>query len=306
MKSFLRACFVGVVSVALISACANPGGEGEQAKLEGSKAIVESVQKDESVAKMLPTEMRDRGQFVVSINANIEPVKFIDENGEISGVSPDLLRAAGRVLGVEAVMQEGTFDAMIPGLQAKRFDVIASIADFVERQTYVDFIDYMRNGTAIIANTKVAKDTVTVDDLCGLSIGYARGSSQQGSLENAAKKCVEAGKPALQINGYADSGAGLLAVKSGQADGYWGDLPQVVYNVNKHPDLYKKIYESNTSVLGIGINKENTQFRDSLRAALLKLVEDGTYMKIMEHWGQEKAALPEMDVNSDLSLAKAN
>ena len=47
-------------------------------------------------------------------------------------------------------LEKGTFDAMIPGIEAKRFEVIGSINDFKERQKTIDFIDYLKTGTAVL------------------------------------------------------------------------------------------------------------------------------------------------------------
>lgn len=292
----------GATSLVLLGACANPSLTSDDDRDAISQEIVESVSKDDTTAAMLPDAIKNKGSFVVSINANLEPIKYVNSDGVISGLNPDLLRAAGRILGTEAIFQEGPFDGFIPGLQAGRFDAIASIADFVERQTYVDFIDYLRNGTAIITGPDFERDELKADDLCGYSIGYTRGSSQQGSLEAAAAKCAAQGRPTLTINGYGEPNAGLLSVQSGEADGFWGDAPQVIYNVEKYPDRYKMVYRSNTSILGIGISKNNPQFRDALRAALLKLVEDGIYNRILEHWNLEEAALPEMDINTEMTM----
>ncbi|QOI65810.1 transporter substrate-binding domain-containing protein (plasmid) [Arthrobacter sp. TES] len=154
------------------------------------KDILASVQKDDAIAAMLPDEIRQKGGFTVSINADVAPVKFIDGDGKITGLNPDLLRAAAKVLGTEAQFQEGTFDAMVPGLEAKRYDAIASVADFVERQKKIDFIDYLKNGTAIIASKTMKEDQLTPEQLCGLSVGYARGTSQQGNLEKYAAACA--------------------------------------------------------------------------------------------------------------------
>ncbi|MCJ1702096.1 ABC transporter substrate-binding protein [Rathayibacter festucae] len=283
-----------------LTACANPttddGGQQSDAA-----DIVASVEKDDSIAEMLPEKYTEAGGFTVSINTDVEPIKFKDSDGEIAGLNPDLLRAAARVLGTKAQFEEGSFDALVPGLEANRFDVIASVADFVERQGKIDFIDYLKNGTAILTATDFEQDEITRDDLCGMSVGYARGTSQQGSLETIAAECAAKGAAELSINGYNDTGAGILSVKSGEADAFWGDLPQMAYNVKKDPDLFKIVYKEQVSILGIGINKDNPELRDALQAALLKLVEDGTYDELLEKWGLEDSALPDMDINSDIS-----
>lgn len=301
MKRTLIAASTTLLMLLGVSACANPEIEGGSDQAE-SQSLVADVQKDDSIAAMLPEKYREQGGFTVSINPDVEPIKFIDSEGEISGVNPDLLRAAGRVLDTEVKFQQGTFDGMVPGLEAKRFDAIGSVADFVERQTHIDFIDYLKNGTAIITASDFPEDTLELLDLCGLSIGYSRGTSQQGSLEKASKNCVEADKPEISVNGYGDAGAGILAVQSEAADAFWGDLPQMSYNVQQSPDSFKIVYEERVSILGIGIHKDNSELRDALQAALLKLVEDGTYNELLASWGLESTAHPEMNINSDISL----
>lgn len=290
-----------MVGLLAVSACANPTVDdgGQQA---GSADIVASVQKDDTIAGMLPEETKKNGRIVVSINADVEPVKFIDSDGKISGLNPDLLRAAGKVLGTEIDLQEGTFDGMVPGLEAKRYDAIASIADFVERQTKIDFIDYLKNGTAVMADKSLKQDSLTPERFCGLRIGYARGTSQQGNLEKTAMQCETTSAAKLEINGYQDTGAGILSVKSGAADAFWGDLPQMLYNVKKEPELFKIVYTEQKSVLGIGINKDNPQLRDALQAALLKLVKDGVYEDLLAKWGLQDFGIPEMPINSKNKL----
>lgn len=283
-----------------LSACANPtlDDAGQQA---GSDDVVAAVQRDDAIAAMLPEAYRDKG-FSASINADVPPVKFIDDSGNITGLNPELLRAAARVLGTEVNLQVGTFDSLVPGLESKRYDAIASVGDYIERQTHVDFIDYLQNGTAVIAPADFEKDEVEPAELCGYNIGYSRGTSQQGNLETANEECAALGKPAIEINGYQDAGAGVLSVKSGAADGFWGDLPPMAYNVETDPDTFKLVYTEQDSVVGIGIHKDNPELRDALRAALLKLVDDGVYDQLLDEWGLSGFGVPTMEINSKNSV----
>ena len=133
-----------------------------------------------------------------------------------------------------------------------------------ERQGKIDFIDYLKNGTAILAPTSQKQDQLTTEQLCGLNVGYGRGSSQQGNLEKIALECEAKAQPKLEISGYPSPGAGILSVKSGEADAFWGDLPQMLYNVKSEPGLFKIVYTEQKSVLGIGLNKDNPELRDAL------------------------------------------
>lgn len=285
-----------------LAACANPSEGEESQQAAGSKDVVAAVAKDDAIAAKLPAYIRQKGGFTASINPDVAPIKFVDNNGVITGLNPELLRAAAKVLGTEVTFQRGSFDAMVPGLESKRFDAIASVGDYVERQKRIDFIDYLQTGTAILASTKLEGSELSTEQLCGLSIGYARGTSQQGPLEAANRNCQAAGKPAIKVVPYQDGGAGVLSVKSGQADAYWGDGPAMRFNVKEHPDLYKIVLTEKSGVYGIGIHKDHPDFRDALREALLKLVADGVYDALLKQWAQDGYGVPDMNVNSKNKL----
>ncbi|WP_166979223.1 ABC transporter substrate-binding protein [Paramicrobacterium fandaimingii] len=302
MKRSLAIALSAAAVLMGLTACANPELDDTEQQ-SGSQDVVTTVEKDDEIAAMLPDSYKDEG-FTAAINANIPPVKFVDDSGDITGLNPELLRAAARVLGIDVSFKEVTFDALVPGLESKRYDVIASVGDYVERQAHIDFIDYLQNGTAIIAPKDFEKDEVEPADLCGLSIGYTRGTSQQGNLEAANKECSAAGEPPIKINAYQDGGAGVLSVKSGEADGFWGDLPPMAYNVRTDSDMFKLIYTEQDSVVGIGVHKDNAEFRDALRAALLKLVDNGVYDKLLDQWGLSDFGVPTMDINSKNSIGE--
>lgn len=291
---------MGATVILAATACANP--ESADERLEASTELVASASVDEDIAQMLPDDRRDAGGISVSINPDVEPVKFVDEQGEIAGMNPDLLRAAANVLDTEIHFERGTFDAMVPGLESKRFDVIGSVADFEERRDNIDFINYMQNGTAIITGADYELDELRPADFCGMSIGYARGTSQQGSLESIVSDCEEAGEEPPSINGYQDGAAGILSVSSGEADAFWGDLPAMEYNVAIDPESFKIIYTEHGSILGIGIHKDNQELTQALQAAIQQLVEDGIYEDLLDTWALENVGMPDIPLNSGGSL----
>src|SRR5262249_13953727 len=141
-----------------------------------------------------------------------------------------------------------------------------SAGDFVERQTHVDFIDYLVAGTAILTKKNFKSDALTPQDLCGITVGYPRGAAQQGLLEAAQRTCASANKPPVGVNGYGDANSGLLAVQSGQADAFWGALAPMVFNATTKPDQFKVVYQQKIANYGIGVSKDDPPLRDALRA----------------------------------------
>src|SRR5699024_2626066 len=94
--------FIGVAALDLVgmSSCANPeaegvGGETSEAAMDVEERTFEPVS---DIAEMVPEEYREQGSFTVSTNPDVPPIKFVDNEGEITGLNTDLLRAAGDVM----------------------------------------------------------------------------------------------------------------------------------------------------------------------------------------------------------------
>ena len=69
------------------------------------------------------------------------PDDFRNEKGEIVGWEIDIMRAATQALGLQLELRPTTFDTLIPGLQAKRFDAATGqMGVTVVREKVVDMI----------------------------------------------------------------------------------------------------------------------------------------------------------------------
>lgn len=204
---------------------------------------------------------------------------------------------------LEAQFEKGSFDSMIPGLQSARFDVIGSIGDFQERQETVDFIDYSYAGTGIIAGVEFDKDEALPEELCGSSIGFVTGTQQQGLVAQASKECEAKGEKAIPGTNYPDAAAAVLAVKSGQEDAAWIDTPAVLYNASQEPDVFKVLYTvDDPGFYGIGIAKDNQEFRDALQAALQELESSGAYDEYLSDYGLEQLKVEGFPLNQGKSI----
>lgn len=279
-----------------LTSCANPDDAASAAN--DVKATQTAVAADDAIAAMVPENIRKNGTFTAAVNPDVPPVKFVDANGKITGLTPELLEAAAQVMGLKMELQQSPFDALVPGLNAQRFEVVLSIGDFKERQAQIDFIDYIRQGTAILVPASSKSTALTPDQLCGLRVGHARGTREAGLLEKATAACAAEGKPALTASGYQDLASAIIGVKSGQEDAVWGDSVAMLYNAGQNPDLYKVVYTALEGPYGIGINKENHEFRDALQAALKKLATDGVYDELLAKWGLTDLAMPEFPLNT--------
>lgn len=298
MKKALSLTALTLASLLAMAGCANPVDDANGNASDAPAVQAPTYKADPDLVAMLPKELQNGGEIKVGVNPDVPPIKYTDSSGKMTGVAPQLVEAAASMLGITAKMELTTFDALIPGLESGRIDVVASIGDFKERQVQADFIDYLNAGTSILAAKSYKVDDATLMDLCGTRIGYIKGTQQQGLVEAASKECGASNKEPIEGTSYADAGTSILAVKSGQADGTWIDSPAVLYNVTNQPETFKSIYTAKKPIMyGIGFSKEDTDLQKAIRAALLKMADSGDYQKLLEGYGLGELSLPTMPIN---------
>src|SRR5213595_3279391 len=95
--------------------------------------------KNSKIAAEVPAAIRNRGTLTVAADATYAPNEFIGPDGKtVVGMDPDLVKALGEVMGLKVKVVNATFATIIPGLQAKRFDMGASsFTDTKEREKTV-------------------------------------------------------------------------------------------------------------------------------------------------------------------------
>jgi polar amino acid transport system substrate-binding protein len=268
----------GLVAVSMsLAACSDP----ENASADETETYPEppSVEFSQEAADLLPDGV---DEISVAVNYGIPPVKFQDEEGQTTGANPQLLDAVGQVLDIDVKFQNVTFDALIPGLESGRYDVIASIADMEERRENTDFIDFMNYGTGIMVHADSSIEELTMEQLCGLKVAYTKGTAQQSLVEDLSADCAAQGDDEIEQFAMNDANAGIMAVQSQQADAVLGDSPALSYNEQVSPETYRVVYSETTGPYGIGVRNDDPELRDAIQAALQELAARGEYQEIME------------------------
>lgn len=261
---------------------------------------IPEVTTDANLAAAVPKFYRDRGELVVGANPDIAPIKFIDEDGEISGFTPELLSAAAKVLGLKLRLTQASFDALVPGLSAGRFDVLLSLADFKSRQSAVTFIDYLNMGETVVALPSTKLTLRSLEEMCGLQVAVPKGSGTIPESGRISEKCVREGKPAVTLATYPDSNMALLSVTTGASQVAWVDSPTGYYNAHKFPAKYKVIYFTYKAPYGIGFgtDEKGKQLAAAMQKALLKLQKVGLYEALLTKWAlSPKDAKPQFPIN---------
>jgi polar amino acid transport system substrate-binding protein len=296
---------VTAAAVALLAAACGNGANNTAPPASGSPAAksVAAAREDPAARAEVPAAIRAKGTLVVGTSADYAPLEFVAPNGHtIIGMDADLAHAIGQVLGLKVQMVNATFDSLIPGLAAGRYNlVMAGMNDYKSREKTVNFVDYFSAGTSFYERSSGGPPVRSLAGLCGHSVAVESGTSEQtdANAQNAA--CKKAGKPAVTVLVYNDQNAANLALASGRAQVGMADSPVAGYIVKQSHGEFKLVGPSYGTVPdGIAMPKNEAMAKPVL-AAVKALMANGIYAKILAKWGVQAGALATPKINSAIS-----
>lgn len=251
------------------------------------------------IAAMLPEANRERGVLRFGASSTNMPAQYTTEDGELVGVAVEMYKGAAQVLGVEPVFDIVTFDALQPGIDSGRYDVV-TMGDSVERHKIVDILSIFYNGFGLLAtgNFVGGTDLDYKTDLCGHSVAVTKGTLVERNLTKMSEEnCVGLGKDPVKISSYVDNSGVALAVISEQDE--IGMLELVVAHayVARNPDRIKLVGSDRFASSGAAIKKGNDQLRDAFHRAMLHLDEIGYYDQVLEKYGISDMKVSGMTLN---------
>jgi polar amino acid transport system substrate-binding protein len=258
-----------------------------------------------SVEALVPAAVKSKGTITVAADASYAPNEFIGSDGHtVVGMDADLSNALAAAMGLKANIVNATFDTIIPGLQAGKYDMGASsFTDTLAREKVVDFVDYFSAGTSFFTKASGGTDVNGLADLCGKSVSVESGTTEESDAQGQSAKCVKDGKAKVNVLVFPTQTAANLALSSGRAQIAMADSPVAAYQVKQSNGQFKLVGTTyGTAPYGLALPK-GLGLAKAVQAALLHVEADGTYMSILDKWGIEKGAIPasEMKINGATS-----
>lgn len=208
-----------------------------------------------------------------------------------------MVKALGKLMGLEASTTHVEFDSLIPQIGSKFTIGASSFTITPEREADYTMVSYLRAGFQF-ATAKDNPNKFDPKNLCGATIGVQTGTAQQEWLEDQSKTCTEGGKKAIDIKPLTAQTEVSTKVASGQYDAMVADSPVVGYVVKMSDGQIQPVGDVFESALhGIVVPKDNPQMAEAVRAGLQKLMDDGTLKKIMATYGAGDAVLDKAEIN---------
>jgi polar amino acid transport system substrate-binding protein len=277
------------------------GSSGGTATVKTSPSTSSAA--DATIAAEVPAAVKSKGTLTVAADATYAPNEFIGSDGHtVVGMDADLASALGQVLGLKVNVVNVTFDAIIPGLAAGKYDLgMSSFTDTKAREKTVDFVTYFSAGTSFFVSSNNGPTINTLDDLCGHKVAVEKGTTQQDDATAQNTKCRKAGKSGVKVDIYNTQNEANLALQSGHDDVGMADSPVAAYQVKQSNGQFKLSGQTyGTAPYGIAIPKGNGMARPILDA-LKKLITDGTYQNILTKWGIQSGAIGNPAINGATS-----
>jgi polar amino acid transport system substrate-binding protein len=225
--------------------------------------------------------------------ANEPPFTSVSSDGKVSGAGPDVARAVFSKLGVpDIVASISEYGAMIPGLQAGRFDAVtAGLFMRPERCSAVAYSEPILCDTLAFAVKKGNPLKLTKFEDVAASTS-ARVGVVGGGIDE--KLALAAGIPRDRVIVVPDYQSGIKLLQTDRIDVY--ALPILSLN-----DVLAKVGDPNivstgpvagapVSCDGAAFRKEDSALRDAFDVELAKLKKSGEFAKLVEPYGFSAAA----------------
>ena len=215
------------------------------------------------------------------------PFTYHDQDGKLTGYDVEVTRAVAAKLGVQVEFKETPWDAMMAGLKAGRFDLVANQVALTtpERQATFDKAEpYSWSGKMIVARTDHAP-IAKLEDIKGVKTAVMLSSNYDEVAQKMGADIVHTDTMAQ----------GLLIVQQKRAEITLNDELSLLDYLKKTPDSgLKSVWRTpSEEKLGAGlvINKGNDEALAKINAAMKELQQDGTLKKLGEQFFGEDVSV---------------
>jgi polar amino acid transport system substrate-binding protein len=245
-------------------------------------------------------DIKKKKEIVIATEAGYAPFEYV-ENGKIVGYHADLLALVMKDLtdqGVKINQLDLPFASLLAGLQAKKYDMIATaLFGTEERAKRFAFTVPTAFGTTGIV-TKADNAAITKpDDLDGKTVGAPQATKyldQMKALSEALKK--KGGKGMKEIKEYASGFTEIYAdIDNGRIDAAPNGMPNLAVLMKQQPGKYKLAGQvGDPTYFAWATRKEDTDLLEYLNNQMLKLKKAGTFADLQKKWFGFTMDLPDV------------
>ena len=283
MKKFIAMLLVLTMALAL-AACGSsePAAEAPAADAPTAEAPAADAPAAEAPAADAAFSTVEAGKLIMATNATFPPYEYI-EGGEVVGIDAEIAAAIAEKLGLELVIDDMEFDAIIECVKGGKADIgLAGMTVTPERQEEVNFTASYATGVQVVIVTEDSAIT-TVDDL------FAEGASniigvQRNTTGDLYSTWDLEDEGLATVERYSKGAEAVQALITGKVDCVIIDNEPAKAFVAANEGL--KILETEYILedYAAAMSKDNTALYEAVNTALEELIADGTIQAIIDKY----------------------
>jgi polar amino acid transport system substrate-binding protein len=223
-------------------------------------------------AKIAPPNIIKAGTLVMSINPTLPPLQYVNDKGELQGMRVELGNACAKKLGLTPEYIRTEFATMIPGLAAKRWDMINTGIFFTEERSKLMYmVPYEQAAISFLA----AKGNP-------LGISVELGGIEEKRTREVADMVAKKGLKPVTVMTFNNFGEAFQALRAGQSDAATCIDATAMYQ-QQHGDFTRAI--SGVFPQTACFAFANKPLAEAVVGALNDLKKDGYYDKLLDQYG---------------------
>jgi histidine transport system substrate-binding protein len=219
----------------------------------------------------------------LAVDPTYPPLEYKTPDGKLTGFGVDIANALCAQMHAKCVWVETSFDGMIPGLMARKFDVISSSMTITpKRMQQIAFSNKISNAPARLVVRRGSSLLPDAASLKGKRVGVEQGTSQE---DYARAMWQPAG---VEIVAYQNQDQVYADLTSGRLDAAFQASIEASDGFLKKPE--GKDFQFAGPAMddpkyfgqgdGLGLRKEDVALREAFNQALAQILTNGTYADI--------------------------
>lgn len=247
---------------------------------DATAADTSAEQKEETTAAA--QSGTEKTTFTVGFDQDFPPFGYRGDDGEFTGFDIELATECASRMGKEIVLTPIDWDAKDMELSSGSIDCIWNGFTLNGREDDYTFSDPYMDNTQVVV---VRKDSgiASLADLAGKTVTVQTDSSAQAALNDDDHKDLTSSFG--QLLTIAEYNTAFMDLEAGATQAVALDLGVAEFQIEGKEDIFTILDETISSEqYAVGFLKGNTTLRDEVQAALLSMVEDGTFAEISDKW----------------------
>jgi polar amino acid transport system substrate-binding protein len=224
-----------------------------------------------------------KGTLVMSVNPTLPPMQFVDQSGALKGMRVELGEAIAKRLCLTPEYVRIEFSAMIPGLQAGRWDVInTGIFYTEERARLMQMLIYEDQAISISTAKGNPLKIAKPEDLSGKSIGVEIGGFEERKARELDKQLTDKGLKGMTIRTFENFAMAFQALRAGQVE--------VALSIDSTGAEYQKRGDFDRVLHGlfptpVALAARNRELAGAMAKVLNDMKADGSFQKLFDQYG---------------------